>query len=122
MIKTTPKKIMEGMPGLNALLQAKLPVKAKYSVSKLGRACQEELETFEKTREKIFTDAGCVKGETKWTHPDGPDAVQTATKEVDELAGVEVEINALPLDLEQFGNGDIEGPAFYGLDWAMKAD
>lgn len=121
MIKTTPKQILESTAGLNALLEAKLPVKAKYAVAKLARACQSEAEEFNKAREKIFEEAGCKRGEKEWEHAD-PEALKGCKAQVEELLGAEVEINALPLDLETFGNGEIEGPAFLNLDWAMKPD
>jgi hypothetical protein len=121
MLKTTPRKITEGMAGLDALLKAKLPVKAKYAVARLARACQDELEQFGKVREKVFKEAGCAAGEKSWTHED-PDRLAHAVKEVEEMMDAECEINALPLDLDQFGDGEVEGPAFLGLDWAMKAD
>lgn len=120
MIRTTIRKVIEGATGLDPLLKAKLPVKAKYSVSRLASACQAEIERYHKEREKIFTEAGCVAGEKVYTHDD-PEVLKKATAEADELLGAEVEISALPLDLEQFKDAEIEGPAFFGLEWAMKA-
>lgn len=125
MIKTTPKQILEGMAGLDALLKGTLPIKAKYAVSKLTRACQSELEDFNKARDQLFKDAGCTQGEKdgvkQWVHAE-PEKLEAAKKQVEELLAAEVEINALPLDIETFGDGDISGPAFLGLDWAMKPD
>lgn len=119
MIKTTPKQISESMDAVNALLGAKLPAKAAYSVSRLARACQSEMETFTKARQKIFIDAGCTEKDKKYVHQD-PAKLDAAVKESEELAGVEVELNALVLDLDQFNDADVPGNAFYALDWAMK--
>lgn len=120
-IKTTPKKIGEANAAITALLGAKLPVKAAYAVSKLGKACQAEMEDFSKAREKIFTDAGCTVRDNKYHH-DEKEKLDAAIKLADELSDAEVEIAALPLDIEQFGNAELPGHAFLGLDWAMKPE
>lgn len=131
MIKTTPKQIGESQMAVIALLNSRLPVKAAYSVSKLARACDVEMQQYNMAREKIFMGAGCtvitteevIKGEKKtisnYTHVDSEQLAQ-CIKDGDELATTPVEINALPLDLEQFGEAELPGSAFYGLEWAMK--
>jgi hypothetical protein len=121
MIKATIKQILNGNAGINSLLAAKLPVKAKYAVCKLADAMTVEMERYNKARAKIFEDAGCIAADNYYTHND-KDALVRATAEAAELTEAEVEINALPLDLEQFGNAEIEGPGFYGLDFAMKKE
>lgn len=132
MIKTTLKNIAAAMPGLAALINSKLPVKAAYAVSKLAKACGAEMHEYDQRREKIFTEAGCTveargkhpgTGEElrEWVNPVAPDKLLDAIKQADELLTQEVELNALPLDLEQFGTADVPGGVFLGLDWAMKA-
>lgn len=130
MLNTTLKQIMDANAALSILLGAKLPVKASYSVSKLAKACASEMEDYNKKREKMFGDAGCVLVTTgknddgsekkEYQHPDDKAKLDAVVKEIEELQGVEVEINALALDLDQFGSADVQGAAFYGLDWAMK--
>lgn len=124
MITTTIKELREAQPCITMLLNARLPVKAAYAVSKLARACNPELEQFGKAAEKIFTEAGCTltgDGDKKeWTHKDKA-ILEKAIADVDELMTVAVELNALPLDLEQFGTAELPGAAFLMLDWAMKA-
>lgn len=129
MIKTTLKNVMQAMPCIDLLMAAKLPVKAAYAVGKLGRACAPEAEAFNRERDKIFAEAGCTiedKGadahgneRRQWVHSE-PEKLAVALKQADELLTQEVELNALPLDLEQFGNADVPGAAFFGLGWAMK--
>jgi hypothetical protein len=129
MIKCTLKQLGEGQLALHSLLKEKLPLKAKYAISKLARACDSELEHFNQERAKLFTEAGCTvrligrdkEGNEKreWVHTD-PDVVARVAKLIDdELVLTEVEINAMPLDLELFGNGETEGH-FYALEWAIK--
>jgi hypothetical protein len=130
-IKTTLKQMMESNGALSLLLNAKLPVKASYSVSKLAKACANELTDYDKKRTKMFEDAGCVltvvgkndddSEKKEYKHPDGQEKVDAVVKEIEDLIDVEVEINALPLDLDQFKDAEVSGSAFYGLDWAMKA-
>lgn len=133
-INTTPAKIDIALTALRVLGAAKLPAKAAYSVSKLAKACDNQLRDFHTEREKIFTAAGCTKEVVpekkaqdgspmmKWVHPD-PGELAAAIKETDALADVDVELaGVLPLDIEQFGNAELPGHAFYGLDWAMKPD
>jgi hypothetical protein len=125
MIKTTIKTLIEAQPCVQMLLNARLPVKAAYAVSKLARAIQPELEQFDKTKAKLFTDAGCTIGgegsSKEWTHKDKA-IVEKVGKDVDDLMTAECEINALPLDLEQFGAAELPGAAFLTLDFAMKKD
>ena len=119
-MKATLRQIIEGNAGLQLMLGSKLPVKASYAVSKLARACASELDDFNKQREKLFTDAGCTVVGQEYAHSEGKEKIAAIIKEVEQLKDVEVEINALPLDLEQFGSGELPGAAFFGLDWAMK--
>ena len=118
MIKVTLKQLAGSQVGMSALLGAKLPIKAKYAVSKLAGAIDKELESFNAARNKIFDDAGCTVVDKAYSHTD-KDALAKAIKDAEELATSEVELNALPLNLDQFGDGDIDGPAFYGLMWAV---
>ena len=120
MISTTLKTIVDSQASIQLLLDAKIPVKAAYAVSKLARACASEMEHYGEQRRKAFEAAGCVVKDNKWVHPDGEEALKEAVKTADELLDAKVELNALPLDLDQFGNGDIVGAAFFNLEWAMK--
>jgi hypothetical protein len=123
MIKTTLKALQESQPCITMLLNARLPVKAAYAVSKLGRAINAELEQFGKTREKLFEEAGCtVTGEgdkKEWTHKE-KETLKSVIKQVEELLTTEVEVNALPLDLDQFGSAELPGASFLTLGWALK--
>lgn len=126
-IKTTNRQIVDGTGSINTLLKSILPSKAAYSVSKLANACVSEQKSYETAREKIFTDAGCEIRETgpdgakvrEWTHDD-KEVVEKAKASVNDLLDAEVELNALPLDIDQFGNAELPGNAFTGLDWAIK--
>lgn len=139
MIKAKLKDVVEAMPSVQALMSASLPVKAAYAVGKLARAMQGEFEDFNKAREKLFKDAGCFlekaeNGMQEWKHlgKKGVDGAADATgdsivsgivKQVnEELLEGEVELNALPLDIEAFKEAAVPGNAFYGLDWAMKPE
>lgn len=130
-MNTTIKQIAEATAAINVLMGAKLPVKAAYAVSKLAKLCSNEMEHFGKQRDKVFEDRGCTITETEnkdangepikeWSHPDGKEAMAAVLKEIDEMMQSAVEISAVPLDIEQFGDADVPGGAFFGLDWAMK--
>lgn len=139
-MKTTLKQIIDSAGAIQLLMGAKLPVKASYAVSKLAKACQSEMEDYNKTREKLFEDAGCTQMPAKdakgnvqkntdgtemmeYVHPEDDaekSKVKAVVAKVEELHGAEVSLNALPLDLEQFGNAEVPGAAFFGLEWAMK--
>lgn len=137
MIKTTNREIQQSTGCINVLLVAKLPAKATYSVSKLAGACMAEQKTFSEATKKVFEEAGCkivtkkVKvadkdtGGTKevdssvWHHDDAAVLASTVAT-VEEMADAEVEINALPLNIDQFGNAELPGNTFIGLDWAIQ--
>ena len=122
MIKTTPKLIRGCIGSLNELSGSALPVKAAYSVSKLIAACNSELRDFEAARNKIFADAGCtINDKTQWTH-ENLEVLEAKKKVVEELLDVETEINALPLDIEQFGSATVPGGVFAELFWALKPE
>lgn len=118
MLKVTVRNMLQSQGSVQALVRSRLPAKAAYAVSKLAAACEHEAKHFEKERLKVFTDAGCTLVENKWTHADK--AVYDASiKRVEEMADAEVELNALPLALEQFGSAEVPGGVFIGLEWAM---
>jgi hypothetical protein len=118
-IKTTLMAIEKALPALTAQATAKLPVKAAYGLAKLRDACTKEMERYLEQRDKLFKDANCVIKDDKWTHPDSA-LYASLVKQSEELASVEVEINALPLDLEQYGNAELPGNSFFMLEWALK--
>lgn len=124
-MKTTLKQIIAAQPALQKLqtVQA-LPVKADYAVSKLARACDAEIEQYNAVRKKRFEAAGCTVNVEKnaYVHPEGEDKLKQLAEEIDQVLDVEIEINALALDLDLFGNHDVPGGSFYGLDWAMKPE
>lgn len=119
MIKTTLDDITKSMEAIGLLLGAQLPAKAAYGVSKLARACRAEMDDYEQRRRKIFEEAGCTVKDNNFVHGDAT-VLAAAIKEVAELQSSECEINALPLDIEQFKEAEIPGNAFFNLDWAMK--
>lgn len=121
MIKTTLDDISKSMEAIGLLLGAKLPAKAAYGVSKLARACRAEMDEYEQRRTKVFEDAGCTVKDSNFVHED-PTVLAAAIKEATELRSSECEINALPLDIEQFKDVEVPGNGFFGLDWAMKSE
>jgi hypothetical protein len=143
-IKTTVQQITESSPALVLLTNGRnVPAKVGYSISKLAKACQNEMEHFEERRTKVFTDAGCTLVPKKdaegaplkdpksgqpimeWVHPEDKAKVDAAVKEVEDMRGAETELNALllphPLGAE-YGKAEFDGAPFYGLDWALKPE
>jgi hypothetical protein len=121
-MKTTLKEINASIPSLRILSKGKkVPPKANYAISKLAKACDNELEHYNQERHKLFVAAGCTVSEDgeKYLH-ETPGKVDEIEKQAKEMLEAEVELNALPLNIEQFGDAEFEnGCAFYGLDWAM---
>lgn len=124
MLKATLKQIAESTGSINLLMQGKkVPPKAAYAVSKLAKACANEMEHYGEQRKKVFDEAGCTVDTEKsvYVHADGQEKVDAVAKEAEQLLDAEVEINALALDLEQFGDkAELDAAAFFGLEWAMK--
>lgn len=119
MIKTTFKTVDASKQSLQALFSTKLPVKAAYAVGKLAQACDGAMAEYAEKRGKIFETAGCVAKDGKWVHIE-QGVIDACVKEADELSEAEVELNALPLDIEQFGSVEVPGYVFVHLDWAVK--
>lgn len=121
MIKATNQQILDSIFATQILMACKLPIKAAYAVSKLGKACAIEERDINEMKQKIFTEGGCTIIDGRWSGAD-EEKFAAAIKEVEAMLSIEIEINAIPLDIEQFGNAEIPGNAFYGLDWAMKPE
>jgi hypothetical protein len=141
-INATIRQLQEAGPGITALLSAKLPMKAKYAVSKLADAVNAELKVYGKARDEHFRAAGCTTVEKEvpnpdahregqpatikvevYRHDDGEARVKALQKEVDEMADATVTLSVHPLNLDHFGAVEIEGPAFLGLTgWAIAED
>jgi hypothetical protein len=127
-MKTTAAALQFAAPALGELMSIKLPAKFAYAVSKLAHAVDAELKQIAEAREKIFKDAGCTvvtetvdeKEINRWDHED-KEVLEKAAKEAFELNDVEVELNVLPLDLDQLGDRDVEPRIFYPLDFAIKS-
>jgi hypothetical protein len=84
------------------------------------------MEHFGKQRDKVFEDFGCVSSKVsedriEWNHPEGKEKLLEAVKQIEDMLTSETELNALPLDLDQFGDAELPGGSFFGLDWAMKS-
>lgn len=119
MLKATLRQVIEAGPGLQMLSSVKLPIKAAYAVGKLAAAFSRESEHYSQLKDKVFKEAGCRIDKNQWTHDD-PEVMERCIKEVEELAAADVELAALPLDLEQFGNAEVPAHALMHLDWAIK--
>lgn len=119
-MKATITQIQQAIPCIQMLMNAKLPAKAAYAVSKLGKACDAEFTEYQQARTKIFEGGGCVIKDNAYVNDDA-EKLAVCVAEANAVAGLEVELNALPLDLDHFGNAEIPGSAFYGLEFAMKA-
>ena len=123
-MKATIQQLFEATPAIQLLLGCpKLPIKASYAVGKLAKAVDSELKQYQEKKQKIFDDAGCILSEDKTRYVHTDEAVLLAcAKDAQDLTGAEAEIYALPLDLEQFGNAEVPGAAFFGLEFAMKEE
>jgi hypothetical protein len=134
MIKTQVKNVLTAPIVIAEVLKNPLPPKAKYALSKLATACQKEGEAFFKERDRQFKEAGMQlvvdekapapkEGQEpakKWVHPDGDEKTEELTKAIAEpMLDADCELHALELDLDQFGDKDMEGN-FVGLIWAFK--
>jgi len=124
MLTATFRQVIDGRAGLRPLESAKLPVKLKYSVERLAAACDRAIREFHIKRGKLFEEAGCTvvidgNGDRQYDHADRSILSQVSSQ-IEELMDVQIEIQAMALDIEAFGDMEIEGPAFYGLEWASS--
>lgn len=141
-VDATLKQLQAGRVGIGELLKAQLPMKAKYAVGRLADRVQEELEKFDKARDRHFRAAGCTTQKVvmpnpkagqenerdtieveQYVHPEGEAKLKELNQQVEDMMGATVSLPCHPLDIEQFGNATISGPAFLGLTgWAFKDD
>ena len=110
---------------LNKIMNDKLPVKAAYSLSKLGHAIQKEFEVYEEGRLKLI-ERYCARGEdAKPVIKDNSFEIadrEAFGKELSELANIEAEIDFTPIGVEKLGDIQISPAVMTGLDKFITGD
>ena len=122
MIDVTLRQISKGMANLQQLVPCRVPIKAAYAISKLINACNAEITEFSKVRDGLYREGGCTIADSRWIHED-PAILAKLQADVEEmLDSTAVQLNALHLDIAQFGNCELPAGAFIDLEWALKPE
>jgi hypothetical protein len=100
MITVTLKQILEARNTLAEMTKMKMPLKAAYTIAKIIRKSNDELEEFAKIRDSIMKSVDEDKREVQLL-----EALETK---------VELPVNKLTLD--QLGNLEISPQLLYGID------
>jgi hypothetical protein len=120
-MQLTNKKIITSANALAVLSQVPLKVKPSFAVAKVGKGISAAIEVIQSEREKLVEkhaqrdDAGVRK-----VNPDGTipltDAIAFRADEA-EFLGINQEIAAEPMDVEDLGDVSVPPAVFIDLDW-----
>jgi hypothetical protein len=86
------ESIQEAKPALEALIQKDMSMAAAYKVSKLVKAINAELKTYDEMRIKLLQDIGSTLNETGDNYVIPVDKRQIFAEKMQELLAVEVEV------------------------------
>lgn len=115
-LKITTNEMRNIFETLGKIAQTKLPIKASYWVGRVLSKLDGEYMASEKTRTALVTELGdAVEGKGVQVTPDNPNW-KTFQERYTELMNIEIDIDVPQIELEKFGDIEIEPAALLALD------
>mgnify|MGYP001223504038 CR=1 FL=1 len=121
--------LINAVPALNELLEQKLPVKTAFKLAKLTRIVQPAVDSYNDVLQKLQQEH-CEKdeeGNPKIIPTDDPNVNRIVMKDWDtfaaahqDLLDAETDLGMDALDIEEFGDIDIEGATLFQISWLFK--
>ena len=119
-MKVKLSKLQQAVPGLNAIANTKLNLKASYDVSKRLSAVNAELEIFHKVRmDKLKELSGGKLKENGTEYDISEEDLKNLSEELKNLSDSEVELGILPIKLADLGDIFIEPAHLVNLDFLI---
>lgn len=107
---------------IKGLINEPVNFKVRYFLQKLLKKIVEDKKYYIETEKKLFTDLGAIESEGNLVIPESLEdgsvnpAIETIKKEKSELNSVEIEVNDIQFDLEDFDfNSDSIYPVFMSV-------
>jgi hypothetical protein len=128
MISITLEQLINSTDGLKGLSQKQLKARSAYAVSKILKAADAEMNTFNETRMELIKKYG-EKGEDGELKSDEngnvrilPESLNDFNKELQELLKTPVEINANKIRMEDIGDVEFTPAEMAQLDEFIEFD
>jgi hypothetical protein len=95
-------QLVNSAAAIKNVLAAKLPVKTAYHMSRIAKAFNKELETYEEQRNRLIVELGEAdeKGNTQVTEANKPEFF----KQLNELLVVELKVDLDPVKVDALGD------------------
>ena len=128
MITITLEQLLNSTDGLKGLSQKQLKARSAYAVSKILKAADAEMTTFNDTRMELIKKYGekDENGELKRDEQDNvhivDDMLPTFNKELQELLNTSVDINANKIRIEDIGDVEFTPAEMAQLDEFIEFD
>ena len=128
MITSTLEQLLNSTDGLKGLSQKQLKARSAYAVSKILKAADAEMTTFNDTRMELIKKYGekDENGELKRDEQDNvhivDDMLPTFNKELQELLNTSVDINANKIRIEDIGDVEFTPAEMAQLDEFIEFD
>lgn len=111
--------IIDNIDNIRALGEVDFPVKVSYSIKRLIRKIQPEIDIYNEKRNEFIKELGEEDPKTKEFSVKDPEKLKEFGERLIELVGVEVEIDFIPISIVSLG--DIKMSSNKIVDW-MFAD
>lgn len=108
MIKVTVREAITFQKALTNVMQAKLPAKAAYRLSRIAAKLAPEMEAYEKQRYALFQELGTEVADKPGTFEiTGPEGHTKLREQLDPLLDEEINIDLDPVTEDMLGNADL---------------
>ncbi len=97
-MKITLKKLQRAQPAMQKLMNADLPIKSAFKLSRIAKVINDVFQDLEQQRTKLVQKLGAPSSQGFAVKPEN---IQVFTEEFETLLGEEVEINIAPLSEDE---------------------
>lgn len=122
MIKIKLSDAVNGVEGLNKLVEAKLPIKASYWVSRIIKKLATDIELYNEKRNALLKELGTageeIEGKVNYTFEG--DNGKKFTEQIMTLLGVEIELDFNKIKIDDIGDATIEPKYLTTIEWLFE--
>ena len=128
MINITLEQLVNSTEGLRGLSQKSLKARPAYSIAKILKAAEAEITSFNETRMNLIRKYGEKDENNELKSDDNgnvripPEVLDDFNKELQELLGTEVEINANKIRIDDIGDVEFTAAEMAQLDDFIEFD
>jgi hypothetical protein len=101
-MKITISEILNGKPVLEKLVDKEISIKTAYKLSRMIKVLNEELQTFEESRQKLVQQYGEVQEDDSIAVQE--DNIEAFNTELADLLTAEIEVGCEPMNIDEFAD------------------